>query len=140
MSALKTVFLLLVCVTIALGFHIDSRAKRATTNSINTSSDSVSKINITSLDSISSLNAGNAASAMQNAANTIGSGAKGVASRVQNAFNSTYQEEKDSVSDSWNNVKELIHQNVETGANLTKTAFDLGTIFPKFGKNLIIGN
>ncbi|XP_003426944.1 uncharacterized protein LOC100680390 [Nasonia vitripennis] len=138
MSALKTVFLLLVCVTIALGFHIDSRAKRATTNSTNTSSDSVST---TSSDSISSpLYAGNAASAMQNAASTIGSGAKGVASRVQNAFNSTYQEEKDSVSDSWNNVKELIHQNVETGANLTKTAFDLGTIFPNFGKNLIIGN
>ncbi len=129
MSALKTVFLFLACAALASGFHIASTAKRDTINSTN--SDSIS----------SPLNAdGNAASAMNNAASTIAGGAKGAASRVQNAFNSTYQEEKNSVSDSWNNVKELMHQNIETGANITKTAFDLGTIFPKFGKNLIIGN
>ncbi|XP_016841866.1 uncharacterized protein LOC100114502 [Nasonia vitripennis] len=139
MSALKTVFVLLVCATFALGFHLDSRVKRATSDSaISSTSDSADTTNSDSISS--SLNTGNTASAMQNAAGTIGSDIKGAASRVQNAFNSTYQEEKDSVSDSWNNVKGLIHQNIETGANLTKTAFDLGTIFPKFGKNLIIGN
>ncbi|OXU23310.1 hypothetical protein TSAR_002696 [Trichomalopsis sarcophagae] len=138
MSVLKTVFVLLLCAT-ALGFHLDSRVKQATTDStISSTSDSTDTTNSDSISS--SLNTGNAASAMQNAAGTIRSGIKGAASRVQNAFNSTYQEEKDSVSDSWNNVKGLIHQNIETGANLTKTAFDLGTIFPKFGKNLIIGN
>ncbi|OXU21727.1 hypothetical protein TSAR_010348 [Trichomalopsis sarcophagae] len=62
-----------------------------------------------------------------------------IGSRVQGAFNETYQDEKNSVGTSFTSVKDLIHQNIETGADVAKTIFDLGTIIPKFGKNLILG-
>ncbi|XP_008212887.1 uncharacterized protein LOC100680109 [Nasonia vitripennis] len=62
-----------------------------------------------------------------------------IGSRVQTAFNETYQDEKNSVGTSFTSVKDLIHQNIETEANVAKTIFDLGTIIPKFGKNLILG-
>lgn len=60
--------------------------------------------------------------------------------RLVNAFNKTYEEERQSVGDTWDSMKKLTHQNIETGANMTKTGFDLGTVIPKFGKNFIVGN
>ncbi|XP_003427776.1 uncharacterized protein LOC100679800 [Nasonia vitripennis] len=86
---------------------------------------------------------GRGVSDMENAVNNIATmgleGVKAVGSRIEGALKNTYHEEKDSFKSSWDSVKNMMINGIEAGANLTKTGFDLGTIGPKLGKNLILG-
>ncbi|XP_058801087.1 uncharacterized protein LOC131669906 [Phymastichus coffea] len=133
---LKTIFVLSACLALALGAVIELRAKRQINSSSKKSelpsfSDSFGSGSESNFDSTNLTSSG---------ASSIGGGFQNAGKRLQNAFNETYQDERNSVSDSYNSVKDRFHQDIETAGNLTKTAFDLGTILPKFGKNVIISD